>query len=539
MTEKKKMLDTVPQLVSITSVTAEGILTLRKAVRQYIGVDDKRKLYLEKKTGEIILSAGAGKGKPIEIDSKNRICLPSEVLNILGAKSKTQVALVERNNAVAIKAFKVTEEQGERAGVADIETDHNIVRKVQTNPEPEQFLPMLVERYRDVKLRYDLRAFLKGRKNLQAWQARRAIGSMEKSDKQLKQRLIEDRLNIQHENGSWENHVPVTARNLSELADLGMTRKNSKIQKAIDWLIDRPQSKYNPGIWFATDELIREQAQVIKRRKQHKDKGPRERFNQRKAEEVNLICAGEPLAFKPCGPRISWPTALVLEALLKLGCENLERVQIALQTLAINPIWCDNSYQHGLSEWKRTKPPPKEALDMFIKYSIRSFKYGGVCDLQELSRADMCHQPFHMRRVAQFSSGNSREYPLKMPSADLGCRIMMIRALSNVKNRILKKITEIYLWNYAGLQNNKDGSFNANPERTFTDLQLVLLQIFARYNHPVARLVILRALSWIINNQNRDGSWGKEPYKDVATLAVARSFVRLGDYLPANFIANE
>jgi len=538
MTDKKKKLDNVPQLVSITSVTAEGMLTLRKAVGQYLGIDGKRKLYLET-AGEIILSVKAGKGKPIEIDSKNRICLSNKVLNILGIKRKTQVGLVERGNAVAIKAFKITEEQGERARLIDIETDHNIIRKVETNPAVEQFMPMLVNRYRYKKLKYDLCAFLTERKTLQAWQARQMLGSTEKSDKKLRQSLIEDRLNRQHENGSWENHVPVTARNLRELADLGMTRKNSKIRKAIDWLIDRPQSKYNPGIWFATDKLISEQAQVIKRRKLHKGKGSRERFNQRKAEEVNLVCAGEPLAFNPCGPRISWPTALALEALLKLGCENLKRVQTALQTLAINPIWCDNSYQHGLSEWKRTKPPPMEALDVFTKYSIRSFKYGGISDIQELSRADMCHQPFHLRRVAQFSSGNSREYPLKMPDADLGCRLMMIRALSNVKNRMLRKITEIYLWNYAGLQNNEDGSFNTNPERTFTDLQLVLLQIFSRYDHPVSKLVILRALPWIINNQNKDGSWGKEPYKDVATLAVVFSCVSLGDYLPANFIANE
>jgi len=538
MKEKKKKHDNIPQLVSITSVTTEGMLNLRKAVRQYLEVDGKRKLYIKIK-GEIILSAKSDKGKPIEMDSKNRICLPNEVLNLLGINKKIQVALVERDNAVAIKVFKIVEEHGKRARFIDIETDHNIVRKVETNPAVEQFIPMLVKRYKGKKLKYNLYTFLKGRKNLQAWQARRALGSTEKSDKKLRQSLIEDRLNRLHKNGSWENHVPVTARNICELADLGMTRKNTEIRKALDWLIDRPQSKYNPGIWFATDELIREQVQVIKRRKQHKGKGSRERFNQRKAEEVNLVCAGEPLAFKPCGARISWPTALALEALLKLNCEDCKRVQTALQTLAINPMWCDNTYQHGLSEWKRTKPPPKEALDMFRKYSIRSFKYGGICDIQELSRADMCHQPFYLRRVAQFSSGNYRKYPLKMPDADMGCKLMMIRALSNVKNRTLKKILEIYLWNYAGLQNNEDGSFNTNPERTFADLQFILLQIFSRYDHPVAKLVILRAMPWIINNQNKDGSWGKEPYKDVATLVVVQSCVSLGDYLPTHFITNE
>ena len=538
MIEKKKKFDIVPQLVSITSVTAEGMLTLRKVVCQYLGIEGKKKLYLET-AREIILSAKAGNGKSIEIDSKNRICLPDKVLNLLGIKKKTQVGLVERDNAVAIKAFKITEEHGKHARFIDIETDHGIVRKVETNPPLEQFIPMLVERNRSKKLRYDVFAFLKERQNLQAWQARVALGSTEKSDKKLRQSLIEDRLHRQHQNGSWENHVPVTARNLSELADLGMTRKDSKIRKAINWLIDRPQSKYNPGIWFATDELIREQAQVIKRRKKHKGKGSRERFNQRKAQEVNLVCAGEPLAFNPCGPRISWPTALVIEALLKLNCENLKRVQTALRTLAINPMWCDNSYQHGLSEWKRTKPPPMEAINTFLKYSIQSFMYGGLCDIQELSRADMCHQPFYLRRMAQISSGNRREYLLKMPDADLGCRLMMIRALNNVKNQTLRKILEIYLWNYAGLQNNEDGSFNTNPERTFTDLQFVLLQIFSSYDHPVARLVIIRALPWIIKNQNKDGSWGKEPYKDVATLAVVNSCAALGDYLPANFIAKK
>ncbi|MHC4203905.1 MAG: hypothetical protein ACYSTT_04595 [Planctomycetota bacterium] len=538
MKEKKKKLDNVPQLVSITSIKAEGELTLRKAVRQYLGLDGQQKLYLEI-AHEIVLSAKVDRGIPIEIDSKNRICLSDEVLNILGIKRKTQVGLVERGNAVAIKSFKIVEEQADRARFIDIETDHNIVRKVETNPAVEQFIPLLVERYKNTKLKYDVCTFLKERKNLHAWLARRILGSTEQSDKKLRQSLIENRLNRQHENGSWENHVPVTARNLRELAGLGLTRKDNRILKAIDWLINRPQSKYNPGIWFATNELIREQAQVIKRRKQHKGKGSRERFNQRKAKEANLVCAGEPLALDPCGARISWPTALVMEALLKLDCENLKRVQTALQTLMINPNWCDNSYQHGLSEWKRTKPPPMEAIETFRKYSKLVFKYGGLCDLKELSRADMCHQPFYMRRVAQFSSRNGREYPLKMPDADMGCRIMMIRALSKVKNRTLKKILEIYLWNYAGLQNNEDGSFNTNPERTFTDLQLVLLQLFSKYEHPVAKLVILRALPWIINNQNKDGSWGKEHYKDVATLAVVNSCVSLGDYLPAQFIADE
>ena len=162
MNEKIMKLDDVPQLVSITSITAEGILTLRKAVRQYLGLNGKRKLY-HKTNGEIILSTRPGKGKLIDIDSKNRICLHKDMLNLLGIKNKMQIALVERGNAVAIKTFRIVEEQGKHARFFDIETSYNIDRKVETNPPIEQFLPLLVDRSKSTKLRYDLHAFLKNR----------------------------------------------------------------------------------------------------------------------------------------------------------------------------------------------------------------------------------------------------------------------------------------------------------------------------------------------------------------------------------------
>jgi hypothetical protein len=326
------------------------------------------------------------------------------------------------------------------------------------------------------------------------------------------------------------------------LAGIGRFRddqKDSQIPKSIAWLIDRAQSKYNPGIWFATDELVREQAAVIKRRKQHKGKGPKERFNLRKASESNLIRAGEPLATDPCGPKISWPTALVMEALLKLDCENLQRVQTALHTLMINPMWCDNSDQHGLSEWKRTKPPSIEFIEQFKKFCIQLFKYGGIRNPQELAQADVAHQPFYLRRVMHLSSKKVEKYLLQMPDANEGCKIIMVRALSQASNPILKKILEVYLWYYAALQNFKDGAFTLNLHRSFIDMQLAFLQLYSNYDYAIAKLVFLRALPWIINNQNKDGSWGKEPYKDIATLIVIRSIINLGDYLPSNFIVNK
>ena len=120
-----------------------------------------------------------------------------------------------------------------------------------------------------------------------------------------------------------------------------------------------------------------------------------------------------------------------------------------------------------------------------------------------------------------------------MPEAGEGCNIIMVRALNRTKNEKMKKILELYLWRYAGLQNFKDGTFSLNPHRIFTDIQIVFLQIFLNYNQPISKVVILRALPWIIKNQNKDGSWGTELAKDTTTFTILSALLSLGEDLPS------
>ena len=58
--------------------------------------------------------------------------------------------------------------------------------------------------------------------------------------------------------------------------------------------------------------------------------------------------------------------------------------------------------------------------------------------------------------------------------------------------------------------------------------QVVFMQVYARYAHPVSRLALLRMLPWIAVHQNADGSWGDGPLKDVVTLAVVEALCALG-----------
>ena len=236
--------------------------------------------------------------------------------------------------------------------------------------------------------------------------------------------------------------------------------------------------------------------------------------------------AGDSLIGWPCGPRITWTTALALEALLKLGYEENERVQAALRTLTMSR-WCDNAQQHGLSgtgEMRRKEPYSVEEIEKIEQDCIQQFRYGGISGTEEIERADTAHIPFYMRRIAHKSTPDGEVYPLRMPDVGGGCPLIMTRALSQVKNEKLRILAEANLWKFAGWQHSPDGSFPGKyAERYFKCPQTAFLSIFAGYDHPVAKTAILKMIPWIVENQNEDGSWGCGSAKDTSTLAVVRA----------------
>ena len=518
------MTEEIPQVIAIVSVSTDGRMNLKKAVREHLGIKEPKRLFLDM-SDEIILSTDEKKGEEIELIKGNRIRIPERALRRLGITTKSLVGLVERKNAAAIKRVEIVEREAERARIFDLETTHTLMRVAETNPMPQEVLPTLRERYKDFKLRYDVKNFLRNRRTFEAWKARKILGISEPSDDELRKKLIEDRLKKQRDDGSWEGRVTITARNLRELAGLGMTGDDAEIQEGARWLIERPQSPYNPGMFFATDELVKEQQGVIEQRRKQRS-GARERFNQRRALEVNLVKAADSLIGWPCGPRITWTTALALEALLKLGYEENERVQAALRMLTMSR-WCDNAQQHGLSgtgEIRRKEPYSVEEIEKIEGDCIQQFRYGGISGTEEIERADMAHIPFYMRRIAHNATPDGDEYPLRMPDVGGGCPLIMTRALSQVKDEKLRRLAEARLWEFAGCQHSSDGSFPGKyARRYFKYPQAAFLSIFAGYDHPVAKMVILKMIPWIVENQSEDGSWGDQTTKDASTLAAVNA----------------
>jgi hypothetical protein len=523
----------IPQIATIVSLTAKKQIILKTTARQHLGLEREQPLTISEGHEVLLSTAAPGNGSPsyqLEVSKGNRVTLPDAVLGRLDLEPHALVALVERPKGLAVKRLEIAEVEARQARIFDRETATAITRCVETNPLPQARLPLLVEQHKDLALRYDVTGFLAGRQTLAAWQARQLLAQPEASDEALRQSLILKRLEQQTEDGSWAGEVIATARSLRELVDLGLHQQDEAIRRAAAWLLARPQSEHNPGMWFATDELIAEQGAIVARRQA----GKGGRFRQIKTSEKKRIMAGDDLIVAPCGPRIMWPNGLCLDALLRAGYEDHERVQTALRTLTTKE-WCECGYQHGTSDWRRSEPLTADEVAEIEATCVAQYRYGGIRSPQALARADLAAPTLAQMRVGYQVTKAGDEYTLQMPEHTQGCEAVTTRSLSRVQNATARRFAEAHLWRFASRQHAANGAF---PTESYGSglSQAGFLELFARYDHPVSKVVVLRALPWIVETQNEDGSWGEGAGADTTTLAVVTALLSLGSLIPPGML---
>ena len=513
----------IPQVLAIARVSSKGTVVVKKGVTDHLD-KDTGPIYLSDQE-EMLLTTMASAADELAELRGNRLRLPAEIMVKLKLAKDSLVAMIQRPEAVALKKMEIVEREGDRAQLTDLETPHLLTRFAETNPMPQELLQKLAEEHEDLVLRHDVLCYLRGKKTLEAWKARRLLDGAEPSDETVRKSLFQQRLDEQKENGSWEDQVIFTAKNLRELSDLGVEREHPAVRRAVDWLMTRPQSSYNPGMFFATDELVEEQARIIAER----DRGNRLRFREIKASEKKRVMTGDELIRAPCGPRIMWPNALVLEALLRFGYEDHERVRTALAFMTGHD-WCECGYQHGLSEWRQPALLGTDLIEPFERSCVNEYRYGGVRSLREFEL-----DPTSFPRIDRTSTRNGDEYLLRLPMHIQGCEFITTRAMTGVNDVGMRRFAEAHLWRFAGRQHAQDGEFPREKYGTGFSLEGIL-QMFAGYDHSVSKVVVLRALPWIVDTQNEDGSWGEEPRKDASTHAVLCALASVRDYLPSGLV---
>ena len=138
-------------------------------------------------------------------------------------------------------------------------------------------------------------------------------------------------------------------------------------------------------------------------------------------------------------------------------------------------------------------------------------------------------------RLSHRKTAEGDEYPLQMPEHTQGCEAITTRSLSRVQDPRARRFAEAHLWRFAGKQQPDNGAF---PHESYGSgfSQAGFLELFGRYDHPASKVVVLRALPWIVDTQDEDGSWGEEGSKDADTLATITALLSLGDLIPPGMV---
>lgn len=512
--------ETIPQIIDYKTLHRTGKVSVKK-VMDFLNVSKTDSITLS--TDDEILISSKSDGIRLPILPRYKVQIPKYVLQKLGISGKATICFIQRSNAVAIKRFDINKVESDYPRIIDIETSYAVTRQVETFGDPVNIYEKLKTEKTLLNIKINPNDYWKDKNTFNGWKARQIFDIENVNDKELQLELIQQRLSSQSENGSWENKLPLTAKVLIELKELGMTIDHPQVKKAISWLLEQPQSPHNPGMFLLSEDLVQKQIEIVDQRLKQTS-GQRPRFRKRVKSEIKQISEADELYYNPCGSRIMWVNGIVMEALLLYDYESHKRLQSALDTLAFGN-WCECHYQHGKSAWKRKQSPSLAEIEDYYNQTLIEFKQGGIVDIDLLS--SIPSQTFMLRLEEKILKKHT-EYLLRMPMPQQGCEYITVNALSQVTNDRINRLVEAHLWRFAALLYNALQQPIMSIEGAKYSLTIYLqLRVLAKYDSLPAKLGILFALPWVINNQNRDGTWGTDDYRESATLAVIEALKRI------------
>ncbi len=447
--------------------------------------------------------------------------VPEWVSSQLQPSRGDSLCITQRGDDFFLKKLQLVSESSDVPGctVMDSFTRRTVTRHCALNADLEQ-----INQKRLATLSASLGSFprdpvkplVKAEEQIGLLARRELLGRWNQSDQTLARRYRQEALCDQQPDGSWADSSAITALRLIRLLNLGANRRTPGVIEAANWLLESTEPAGFPGMFMFDEETVQRFNQWRASHSGSDRTEPKPTPTQVEAflESVDLL--GVSNSF--CELKLTWTTAAVTEALLRLGFAEHPRVIRAIHTqlaLRRGGRWCGcGNYQ--ASRGVRTTEGPLDFNHFPVSLARPKRNRVNTTDWPTKGKDALgmdCTDRYESR-----AAGSERAVVFRLPSLGSGdCTFAVHRGLAwhpDYPGSSLETLAALE-WEY---RQGWDGSWTGNsPSFVFNCLSLLTC--------PLAGFVVLRSVPLLIRTQDPQGFWSEGP--DMAHQGWARSRPRL------------
>ena len=320
-------------------------------------------------------------------------------------------------------------------------------------------------------------------------------------------------ISFQEPNGSWEDNTVRTAFNLIRLIEVGATLKDQAVAKATDYLLSTTEPIGLPGLFMFSEELASKFNTWKEEHASGKIGGSWTKTEEKRAFLDNMdilpnVCEA------CCETKMTFPSAIVIQALLRCGLQDHTRVIRAINTLLSlrSGRWCGCGYLQAHVDIPDSTAP----VDFDNDFPIPEDN-DGIYMLDWFLREKDLPKFVHTR--AWFSGFGGIDYR----ALDIGNRKALLvkhfRTMGSCTLIVHRSLSYHSLYHGSNLEAIAalECSYRQSGYGTWGDAYLApMFDFLERIRHPLAAFLVLRSIPLLIRSQKADGLWetqGKHEYR--------------------------
>jgi len=337
---------------------------------------------------------------------------------------------------------------------------------------------------------------------------RHFLGGWTESDRSAIEAYKAEICRDQQPNGSWEDSAVRTAFKLIRLVEVGTTMEESAVERAVAWLLQARDPSGFPGLFMTSERAV----DTFNAWKAKQTPGSKKRRNRRpSASECQMYLDNRDIlgisnTCYGCELKITWASAIAVEALLRCGLHREPRVVRAINTLLAmrqerSARWC------GCGNFVADVDYPEStAVADFNLHPIplKSHRSGAVGMIDWLMERDDILKLACNGSHSGLALGDDQVLVTKTARQGSGdCSMVVHRALSYHPAYHGSNLEMTAALEYAYRQ-----SWLGDWAGNYTSFFFSLL---ARTKCPLSAFLVLRTVPLLLRSQRSDGLWKEEP----------------------------